>query len=144
MDVTPYIFFNGNCAEAIHYYETHIGARQASMMKHAGSPAEAHMPPGWGDKILHARFQIGDTVIMASDAPPGHQHKGAGYALSLSAKSVPEAERFVKGLGEGGSMSMPAGPTFFAEYFAMLTDRFGVPWMVICEGKFAQRNQGKA
>lgn len=145
MDVTPYIFFNGNGAEAIRYYEKHLGAKNISIMSHAGSPAEAHVPPEWKDKILHARFQIGDTVIMASDAPPGNQAKvSAGFALSLQGKSVAEAERFAQALAEGGTSSMPAGPTFFAEYFAMLTDRFGVPWMVICEGKFAERNQGKA
>lgn len=134
MDVTPYILFNGNGAEAIRYYETHLGAKNVVILKHAGSPAEAHVPPEWKEKILHARFQIGDTVIMASDAPPGSQAKSGGYALSLQAKSVAEGERFATALGNGGQMSMPAGPTFFADYFAMVTDRFGVPWMVIYPG----------
>ena len=103
------------------------------MMKHQGTPAEGGVPAEWRDKVLHARIALGDTVVMASDAPPGHQEPTKGFRLSLSFDKPAEAERAFAALSEGATVEMPLAETFFAVRFAMLTDKFGAPWMINCE-----------
>jgi PhnB protein len=133
MQTNPYLLFNGDCEAAFEFYEDHLGGKIITMMKHAGSPAEGQVPAEWNDKILHGRIQLGDTVVMASDAPPGHQEQTKGFRLSLSFDKPAEAEHAFKALAAGGSVEMPLAETFFAVRFAMLTDKFGVPWMINCE-----------
>ena len=133
MQVNPYIMFGGNCEEALKFYEQALGAKIDSLMKNAGSPAEQHMPPDWGDKVLHARFTIDGNVVMASDAPPGHFAQPQGFSLSLSLNDTSKGEQLFNKLAEGGTLQMPFGPTFWAKGFGMCVDRFGIPWMVNCE-----------
>jgi PhnB protein len=134
MQATPYLFFNGNCAEALEFYGKAIGAQVESSMTYGTSPAASHMPQDMHDKIIHAMFRIGDTQVMASDCPP-EQWGGAptGFALSIKADSAAEAEAAFAGLADGGKVSMAIGPTFFAERFGQVTDKFGILWMVIFE-----------
>jgi PhnB protein len=132
MQVNAYLLFNGQCEEAFKFYESCFGARIDGMLKHAGSPAEAHVPPEWGDKILHARLLVGDTVVMASDAPPGHYEKPQGFSVNLQLKDADEAERIFKALSENGTVKMPLAQTFWAKRFGMCTDQFGIPWMINC------------
>ncbi|HEY3916939.1 MAG TPA: VOC family protein [Stellaceae bacterium] len=133
MKTNPYLFFDGRCEAAFKFYETALGAKILTMMKHQGTPAEGHVPKEWHDKIMHGRIALGDTVVMASDAPPGRQDAAKGFRLSLSFDKPAEAERAFHALAEGGTVQMPIEKTFFAERFGMLTDRFGVPWMINCE-----------
>jgi len=133
MQTNPYLLFTGQCEAAFKFYETQLGGKIVTMMKHAGSPAECGVPAEWGDKVLHARIALGGTVVMASDAPPGHQEPTKGFRLSLSFDKPAEAEQAFAALAEGGKVEMPLAKTFFAERFAMLTDKFGVPWMINCE-----------
>lgn len=133
MQTNPYLLFTGQCEAAFKFYEVHLGGKILSMMKHAGTPAEGQVPAEWNDKIIHGRIQLGDTVVMASDAPPGHQEPQKGFRLSLGFDKPAEAERAFTALAEGGSVEMPIAKTFFAECFGMVTDRFGVPWMINCE-----------
>ena len=133
MQVNPYIMFGGNCEEALKFYEQALGAKIDSLMKNAGSPTEEHMPPDWGDKVLHARFTIDGNVVMASDAPPGHFAQPQGFSLSLSLNDTTKGEELFNKLAEGGTLQMPFGPTFWAKGFGMCVDRFGIPWMVNCE-----------
>ena len=133
MQTNPYLLFTGDCAAAFKFYEDHLGGKIITMMKHEGTPAEGGVPAEWREKIVHGRIQLGDIVVMASDAPPGHQEPAKGFRLSLSFDKPAEAEHAFEALAEGGSVQMPIEKTFFAERFAMLTDRFGVPWMINCE-----------
>jgi PhnB protein len=133
MDLNPYIMFKGDCEEALNFYEQTLGAKIESLMKNAGSPAEEHMPPEWREKVLHARFTIDGHVVMASDAPPGHQKEPQGFSLSLSFDDTAKGEGIFNKLAAGGSTQMPFGPTFWAKGFGMCVDRFGIPWMVNCE-----------
>jgi len=133
MDLNPYIMFKGDCEEALNFYEQTLGAKIESLMKNAGSPAEEHMPPEWREKVLHARFTIDGHVVMASDAPPGHQKEPQGFSLSLSFDDTAKGEEIFNKLAAGGSTQMPFGPTFWAKGFGMCVDRFGIPWMVNCE-----------
>jgi PhnB protein len=132
MKINPYLFFKGNCEEAFKLYADVLGGKIVAMLPHKGSPAEAQTPPEWQNKIMHARLDIGDQMIMASDAPPGHQSPMSGFSISVDVPTPADAERVFAGLSKGGTVTMPLSETFFAKSFAMLTDRFGTPWMIIC------------
>jgi PhnB protein len=82
---------------------------------------------------MHARMTIGDTVLMASDAPPEHQAPRKGFSVNINAATAAEADRVFSALAEGGTVQMPIQETFWAHRFGMLVDRFGTPWMVNCE-----------
>ena len=135
MQLSSYLFFNGNCAEAFTFYEKVLGGKIEGMQKHAGSPAAEHVPAEWGDKILHARMTVGDSVLMASDAPPGRFEKPQGFCVCLALKDPTEGERIFGDLSEGGTVQMPFAATFWSPGFGMCVDRFGIPWMVNCLGE---------
>lgn len=132
MKSNAYLHFNGNCAEALQYYESRLGGKVLSRSLYGDSPAAPHAPAGWSGKILHARLQLGDAVLMVSDSP-GTTGAYTGFALCLSTETEDEAKRLFAAIADGGKVTMPMGPTFFARQFGMGSDRFGVPWMVICE-----------
>jgi PhnB protein len=132
MQVNPYLTFNGQCEEAFTFYAQCLGGKIESMMHHAGSPAEAQTPPDWLDKILHARLNVGGSILMGSDAPPGNYQSTQGSFAHLAVEDPDEAERVFHAFAEGGRVIMPIGQTFWAKRFGMLVDRFGIPWMVNC------------
>jgi len=132
MKMSTYLNFGGNCAEAFRFYEQHLGGKIIAMMKWNQMPdAEKHTPPGFSEAILHARMELGETFIMASDVP-GYQPMRSAY-LSLSVASSQEAERIYNVLSEGGEVYMTMEETFFAHRFGQFADRFGTKWMVIHE-----------
>ena len=137
MQWNPYLNFNGNCQEAFKYYERVLGGKIIAMMSHADMPAEAQAqtPPEWKNKIMHARLMVGDQVLMGSDAPPDHFEKTQGMSVALQVDDPNDAERIFAALADNGTVRMPIQPTFWAIRFGMLTDRFGIPWMVNCEKK---------
>lgn len=132
MQLNPYLLFNGTCEEAFKFYEQTLGGKIESMMKHAGTPAEKDVPPEWRDKVLHASMKVGDAVIMASDAPPGHYSQPQGFSVSISLEDTAKGERIFNALAENGTTQMPFGKTFWADGFGMCVDRFGIPWIVNC------------
>jgi PhnB protein len=133
MEFNPYLLFDGQCEEAFKFYEQTLGGKIEAMLTHEGTPAACNVPPEWAKKILHARMTIGETVLMASDAPPGHYQKPQGFSVNISVNKPEEAERLYQALAENGSVQMPLQQTFWATRFAMLSDRFGIPWMINCE-----------
>ena len=133
MQLNPYLLFNGTCEEAFKFYEKCLGGKIETMMTHAGTPAESHTPPEWLNKILHARMSVDGQVLMASDAPPGRYKEPQGFSVSITTKNVAEGERIFNALGEGGKVGMPFQKTFWSPGFGMVTDRFGIPWMINCE-----------
>jgi PhnB protein len=137
MSLNPYLTFDGNCEEAFKTYEKVLGGKILAMMPHEGTPAAEHVPAEWQKKILHARLQIGEDVLMASDAPPGRGQKMQGFSVTLVLKDPKEAERIFNAFAEGGTVTMPLAETFWADKFGMLTDRFGTPWMINCEKPMA-------
>ena len=142
MNLNTYIFFTGQCREAFEFYAKVLGAKIEMMMPHTGSPAEQHVPAEWRDKILHARLSIGDSLLMASDAPPGRQGKTGGFAVNIGLKDANEGERIFRALEEAGTVIMPYSETFWALRYGMLTDRFGITWMVKVE-KPVERAAGR-
>jgi PhnB protein len=133
MQLTPYLMFNGTCEEAFKFYEQCLGGKIVAMIDHVGTPAAEHVPAEWQTKIMHARLQVGDAVLMGSDSPPEYFKAAQGSYVSLNLEDPAEAERIYKGLAEGGNVIMPIEETFWALKFAMLTDRFGTPWMINCQ-----------
>ena len=133
MKLNAYLLFNGDCEAALKFYEQALGAKTMSMMRYDGAPGCAQMPAELKSKVMHARFSVGDTVVMASDCPPDRYTKPQGQALTLSVDKPADADRLFHSLAEGGTVTMPIDKTFFAERFGMVTDKFGVPWMVNCE-----------
>jgi PhnB protein len=125
MHTTAYLFYNGNCAEALAFYEKAIGATIDYTMTYGSSPAAEHVPAA-----MH-----GDTQLMASDGTAEESAKHAGFAICISVSSVAEAEKIFAALSDGATITMAMSETFFAERFGQFVDRFGVPWMVIFEKK---------
>lgn len=126
-----YLFFDGNCAQAMQFYERTLGGKMEMSMTYGEAPDPEHCPPGSKDRVMHCSLLIGDRRLMASDAPAGQPPKGMhGFGLSLGYASVDEARAIFNALSEGGQMTMPFGKTFWAEGFGMATDKFGTPWMV--------------
>ena len=133
MQINPYLFFNGNCQEAFKFYEQCLGGKIEAMLPHAGTPAEAQVPPEWRNKILHARLIVGDQVLLASDAPPGRYKEPQGFSVSIQVKDPADADRIFQALAENGKVGMPIQTTFWAIRFGMVVDRFGIPWMINCD-----------
>ena len=133
MKVNAYLNFDGNCEVAFKFYEKHLGGKIEMLSTFEGSPAVSHMPEDWGKKIMHARLSVGDTILMASDGPPGRYERPKGVSISLGVDSATEAERIFKALSDKGIVGMQMAQTFFAQRFGMVTDQFGIPWMVVCE-----------
>ena len=136
--VQPYLFFDGRCEEAIEFYKSALGAKVDLMMRFKDSPepVPAGMcAPGSDDKVMHAALRIGNTVVMASDGMAGGKPEFKGFSLSVNAANEAEADKMFGALGKGGKVIMPLGKTFYSPRFGMVTDKFGVGWMVIVPPK---------
>ena len=132
MEIQPYLFFDGSCDEALAFYRSKLGAEVRMLLRFKDAPAEqaGMAPPGAQNKVMHARMQIGQTTILVSDGRCGGNPHFQGMALSLTVATEEEAQRVFTGLSDGGQVQMPLAKTFFSPRFGMLTDRFGVAWMV--------------
>jgi len=134
MKVEPYLFFDGRCEEAIEFYRKSLRAEVEMLMRYKDSPEPPQpgmVPPGSENKIMHATLRIGDSIVMASDGHCQGKPSFNGFGLSLTAANEAEAERLFGSLADGGQVQMPLTKTFFSPRFGMVTDRFGVMWMVI-------------
>lgn len=131
MKLNAYVNFSGNCAEALRYYEKHLGAKIGMMMTHAQSPEQSRVPAGWKDAVLHANATIGGSELMAADIPNAEPMRSA--YLTLRMDSDAEAERVFSALSDGGRVLMPLQETFFATRFGQAQDRFGINWMILKE-----------
>lgn len=131
MQIQPYLFFDGRCDEAIAFYKKTLKAEVVMLMRFKDAPDQSMVKPESVDKVMHAALKIGETVILVSDGNCTSQAEFRGFSLTITASSDAEAEKTFAALGEGGEVRMPMAPTFFATRFGMLSDRFGVGWMVI-------------
>ncbi len=131
MKIQPYLMFAGNCEEAAAFYEQALDARRVHLARYGDSPEpmpEGMVPKGWEAKVMHVSLQVGDMQLMACDSPDGGRFSGT--QLSLNTPDLAEAQRRFDALAAGGQVTMPLAKTFWSPGFGMLTDRFGVPWMV--------------
>ena len=135
MKVQAYITFGGRCEEALEFYKKSIGAEVTGLLRWKDSPdKDMKGPPGCEEKIMNASFRIGETELMADDGM-GNETKAEfkGMALVIEVADDAEAKRVFTALGEGGNVTMPLAKTFWSSSFGMMTDKFGVPWMVNVE-----------
>ena len=133
MQIQPYLFFNGRCEEAVEFYRKALGAEVEMMMRFKDSPdpmPPGMLAPGFENKVMHAALRIGGAVLMASDGMAAGEPDFKGFSLSIDAPDAAGADRLFAALAEGGRVQMPLGKTFWSPHFGMVTDRFGVGWMV--------------
>ena len=133
MKLTTHLHYGGNCAEALRFYEEHLGAKILFSMTYEQMPEPKNIPPGCEQGVLHASIRIADATIMAGDAPADRFQPMRSAYLALSVDSDEEAERIYALLTDGGEIILPMAETFFALRFAMLRDKFGILWMIIHE-----------
>ena len=130
MKLDVYVNYRGTCESAFRFYEQHLGGRMGGMVRHRDQP-NPNIQEDWKDKILHARIEIGNTVLMGADIPQSEPMRSA--YLTLTFDSEAEAERVYALLVEGGQIFMKMEKTPFANRFAMLRDQFGTSWMLLHE-----------
>lgn len=128
-ELDTYLFFDGNCAEAMRFYERTLGGKLEAMMRFDEGPAPC--PEGGAGRIMHASLTLGARRLLASDTVPKYPHEGfKGFNISIGYASTDEARRVFDALADGGKVMMPLQKTFWSEAFGMVADRFGVPWMI--------------
>ena len=133
MQLNPYLTFDGKCEAAFKFYAKVLGGKIEAMMHFKGTPAEQHMPSGWGKKVLHTSLRVGENVLMGSDTNPDQHEPVKGISVALVFKDVKEGARVFKALSAKGKVGMPFQETFWSPGFGMLVDQFGTPWMINCE-----------
>lgn len=127
--LSPYLSYNGNCAEAMNFYAKLFGAKLEALMTYGDLKDEMPCPPGGEKLVMHAYLVHPGFTLMAGDTPPGMEFKGIeGAMMAITFDTTAEAERVFKALSEGGKVTMPLEETFWAKTFGMVTDRFGTPW----------------
>jgi PhnB protein len=134
MQISPYLSFKGECEAAFKLYERCLGGQLGAIFRYGGSPLAGEAPADWSDKVMHGSLTVGDLVLMGGDVAPDRYEEPKGFSLSIQLQSVADAERIFDELAGGGRVVMPLEKTFWAARFGMLVDRFGIPWLVNCEG----------
>jgi len=134
MQMNPYLSFKGECEAAFKFYERCLGGQLGAIFRYAGTPLANQVPADWSDKVMHGSLKVGDQVVMGGDVAPDRYEEPKGFSMSLHIKSMADAERVFHELAKGGRIVMPLERTFWAARFGMLVDRFGIPWLINCEG----------
>ena len=130
-DLVPYLAFDGNCADAMRFYERALDGKIELMMSGAESPMAAQMPKEFAHRIMHARLALpGGAMLYAGDAPAQMYQGIHGVSITLNYGSVAEAKKYFERLADGGKVTMAMAPTFWAKSFGMLTDKFGAHWII--------------
>ncbi len=135
MEPTIYLFFNGNCLEAMTRYADVLGGEIGAVFRNADAPDPDSRMPGGDDMVMNMSMTLGNATIMASDSPDAMYSKPQGFRVSIAPTSRAEFDRIHDALSNSAqSIEMPPAETFWAERFAMFTDRYGTPWMLNYEG----------
>jgi PhnB protein len=133
MEVQPYLFFEGRCEEAVEFYRKALGAEVTMLMRFMDSPEPpppGMLPSGSENKVMHASLRIGDATVMASDGSCKGKPSFQGFSLSIAPSDEARANAMFAALADGGQVQMPLAKTFWSPCFGMVTDRFGVGWMI--------------
>jgi PhnB protein len=139
--LNPYLNFNSNCEEAFNFYKSVFGGEFAMMMRFGEAPCEVSGDSAEANKVMHVSLPVGDCMLMGSDCPDSYGMKitsGNNYNISINAESREEADRLFSGLSAGGNALFPMQDQFWGDYFGMLSDKFGVQWMI----SFSNKQEG--
>ena len=128
--IEPYLFFEGRCEEAVEFYKKAVEAEVVMMMRFKDAPDPNACKGVPGDKIMHATLRIGRSNVMASDGRCNEPMKFQGFSLSLGVNTEAEADKYFGALAQGGQVIMPLSKTFWSPRFGMVTDKFGIMWMI--------------
>lgn len=132
--LVPYIFFNGNCREAMNFYKECFGGSDLRLFTYGDAPPnESSMKNAPKDAVMHCSLTKGSMTIMASDWPEGGANQGNNINLNIDCESMNEIQTLFKALSQGGKVTQPLGDTFWGAHFGMLTDKFGIHWMLNCQ-----------
>jgi PhnB protein len=134
MQMNPYLSFNGQCEAAFKFYEQCLGGRLGAIFRYAGSPMAHDVPADWQDKVMHGSLTIGEQVLMGGDVAADEYEEPKGVSLSLNIDNRADAERIFREPAKDGKVVMPLEKTFWAVRFGHVVDRFGIPWLINCEG----------
>ncbi len=135
--VQPYLVFGGRLDDALAFYQRAVGAEVEMLMRFNESPdplPAGMLAPGFETKIMHAAFRIGASQVLACDGT-GHEPPLTGVSLAITVDSESEVDRLFDALVVGGKVLMPPAKTFWSPRFGMLTDRFGLGWMLMVAGE---------
>lgn len=142
MEPTIYLFFNGTCLEAMTHYAETLGGEVVYVFRNGDAPDAESRMPGGDHLVMNMMVKLGATTVMASDSPDSMYSKPQGFRVQIAPPSLAEFDRIFAVLAKDArAVEMPPGETFWAERFAMFTDRFGTPWMLNYEGA---KNAGAA
>jgi len=130
---TPYLNFDGNCAEAFRFYERCFGGKIEFLQTFGESQMKDSVSPDQYGLVMHVTLKVDGATLMGSDATPDRYEKPQGIYVSIAPKTFADGERIFNELAEGGVPEMPFQQTFWSVGFGMTEDRFGIPWMVNCE-----------
>lgn len=131
MQVQPYLFFDGRCDEALDFYKKAVGAKVDMLMRFKDAPDQSMVSPESKDKVMHAAVHIGDAQVLMSDGRCQGKANFQGFGLAVSLKDEAEVDKAFNALTDGGQVTAPLAKTFFSPRFGMVTDKFGVLWMVM-------------
>lgn len=136
--VQPYLFYNGRCEEALGFYASALHAQVGMVLRWKESPEPpppGMLSPGFENKIMHGEFTVGGTTVLASDGCGGASSTFDGFRLALSVPDEATADHAFHALADGGRVDMPLAKTFWSPRYGMVTDRFGIGWMVMVPGQ---------
>jgi len=134
MEVTTYLTFKGDCEAAFGFYQRCLDGTLGGVFRYAGTPYADQVPADWQDKVMHASLTLGHQVLMGADVAPERYEAPKGFSLSLQMSRAADAERIFDQLSAGGTIRTPLEKTFWAERFGVLVDRFGITWLINCDG----------
>jgi PhnB protein len=139
MEPTIYLFFKGNCLEAMTHYAEVLGGEIKGVFRNADAPDPESRMPGADDLVMNMSMQLGSATVMASDNSDGMYDKPQGFKVSIAPTSLEEFDRIYEALAKDAqSVAMAPGETFWADRFAMFTDKYGTPWMLNHRGSKMQ------
>ena len=134
MQINPYLNFKGDCEAAFNCYTQCLGGQLGEIFRYAGSPMEHQVPSNWQGKVMHASLTVGALVLNGGDPAPDLYEEPKGFSLSIQLKNPADAERIFRELARDGRVVIGLEETFWSARFGMVVDRFGIPWMINCEG----------
>lgn len=137
MHIEPYLQFDGRAEEAAEFYQKAVGAKVEMLLRFSQAPDQpppGMLPPDSGNKVMHMQLRVGSTALLGSDGACGGKPGFGGVDLALQVATPEEARRMFDGLSQGGAVRMALGKTFFSDAYGIVTDKFGVGWMIVAPG----------
>ncbi|MGD9802162.1 MAG: VOC family protein [Hyphomicrobiaceae bacterium] len=133
MDLTTYLYFDGDCEQAFKFYEKVLGGQIVMMLKYDEAPSDQPVSDSLKNRIMHARLVAGSQMLMGSDTQEGGFKQPQGFSVAVGVSTPEDAERIFAELAEGGTVHHALSETFFSDRFGMLEDRYGVAWLINCQ-----------